>query len=53
MVKLLTVCATCGWDWLAWICFNCGGTTPRKASQAVIRRLRESYEQRKQEPKTP
>ena len=51
MVKYLTVCARCGCDWLAWICSNCRGTTPRKASQAVMRRLRESYEQ--QEPKTP
>ena len=49
MVKLLTVCSLCGWDWLAWECPNCGGTTPRKASQAVMRRLRESYEQRRKD----
>ena len=47
--KRLLICAQCGHDWLAWTCPNCGGTEPRRVTEATMRRLRDSYEQRKQE----
>ena len=53
MAKVLLICNRCGWDWLAWTCRNCGGTTSRKVSQAMMVWLRDSYEQRKKELKTP
>ena len=53
MVKLLVMCNTCGWDWLAWTCRNCGGVTSRKASQAVMVRLREQYAWTQLEAKYP
>ena len=53
MVKRPTACPNCGWPWVVYVCPKCGGFTPRKLSEETIRRLRNAYEQKKQEPKTP
>ena len=42
--KRLLICANCGRDWLAWTCSTCGGTEPCRATEAVMRRLREVYD---------
>ena len=45
-MKRLLVCAFCGRDWLAWTCATCGGTQPRRTSEATMRRLRDAYDQK-------